>query len=1024
MGRRFNDLESGFEKYLALAYGTHIITGFSLFHSIGLESGGGNGQEGLFYSALGDGAYNEAGEGAWGICSSPGSPECSEDLLARAVYESLTNITEQEDGELEKTGGTPVTYDANAYSITWEGTHCFDIRWEATESKHTQLISILIEDTSATPSSRNGWQMNEASGSIPVCNTIVGGSFGGDVSYTFPQAFRISSDGSGNGSLQLGNGSGGWGLGTGFTYDTSKTYRIRVAIGGLDGIPVATAPVVLVSAGAPVPIFVCRVPKRVLYSGFDIPIETNVHYHPGTISFGEADPIQGVDPWFPGGLTYSATPSVGVLLPEGIDEEADGSKLAIILDTSSIADYDSSGNLISIGPSFNPARIKADALKRRGQHHRIDWDSFIHARDFNDGLLDWEAGDTTNTYISFTGVPEFVLSGNISVVDITGALSKTSEVDGYDNQALTKERILAGTTGHYEWTIGSSFPNFTDGGSVYLVDSSGVGYYGIVWGNGHYAQYANGVPVDKKDEPYPYPGTNGDVNEIGVDGSGNFYWKKNSILMSIPQGVAPAPFDKDLFVKVVLYESTASISLSEFSGKRTNTTSNNVTQVKRFEAHPAFTSPIDLGTLLDYVDLLSASDTQEAGKKIFFLTPEPRIPIHDFDEDTNVIGDIETYEIDIRLRPNRLWATFRNLDTQFLEKDSVFSLRDDLFNRVGRPIDPGAYNFAGMSASQAQRLIEYRMRIDSDNFRWCNLKGDHSSIKVLPAHVVRVISREYWVEVDESGFDDSSTEILLREGESENFRLSEMEIPFFATVWNLIDTNDPDLGQVNPKNDPDREVIQVTDVDGDILTIVRGQQGTTAKDHNTPGKIYVIGRIPKKFKVINATRDNAETTPLTRDFILQEYYPDDYRDTDHRPHQQPSSLPVPSPFDCPPIPILELEQKTTEAVGGTITKIIGTVYFGTYAYTQSAKVFVSKDGGTEEDTGLVVNPSPGTTNGMFQYTAEDVTTYSIRVQVISGAGKPCGSVTKEITLTTFISEDGTGNLIVEDGTGLFILEDQ
>jgi hypothetical protein len=631
-------------------------------------------------------------------------------------------------------------------------------------------------------------------------------------------------------------------------------------------------------------------------------------------------------------------------------------------------------------------------------------------------MLDWEAGDTTNTYISFTGVPTFNSSGNIAIVTLTGAMSKPAPVDAYDNQAITKERFLAGFSGYFRWTISAAFPTFTGGGSVYIIDSTGQTWYGIVWGNGHYAQFANGVPIDKKVEPYPYPGVSGDTNEVGVDGSGNFYWKRNGVLMSIPQGVAPAPADQDLFVKVILWESSATISSCEISGKRVNTTTNNITQVKRFEAHPAFTSPIDIGTFLDYVDLLCASDTQEAGKDIIFLVPEPRLPIHEFDEDTNVIGDIRVYETDARDRPNRLWATFRNLDTQFIEKDSTFDLRDDLFNRVGKTVDPGAYNFAAMSASQAKRLIKHRMRIDSDNFRWCDLVGDHSSIRVLPAHVVRVVSREYKVEVQSGGFNSSATSVFLESGEALDFRLPEMEIPFYATVWNFTDYS-------HPLNDPNREVIQVTAVNGltDNLTIVRAQQGTSAVNHNTVGKTYVIGRIPKRFKVINATRENAESNALTRQFVLQEYYPDDYRDTDHEPHQGSSSPPVPSPFDCPPTPVLELEQQTTEAVGGNITKILGTVHFGTYAYSQSVRVFITKDSGSEIDTGLTVSPAPGGTTGAFEWTAEEPTTYTVRIQVFSGAGKPCGSTSVDITISDFILDPLTDGFFRDPTTGSFVL---
>lgn len=45
----------------------------------------------------------------------------------------------------------------------------------------------------------------------------------------------------------------------------------------------------------------------------------------------------------------------------------------------------------------------------------------------------------------------------------------------------------------------------------------------------------------------------------------------------------------------------------------------------------------------------------------------------------------------------------------------------------------------------------------------------------------------------------------------------------------------------NPTNDPDKEIIRVTAKSGDVLTITRAQEGTSAVAHNTGGKTYKIG---------------------------------------------------------------------------------------------------------------------------------------------------------------------------------------
>lgn len=56
---------------------------------------------------------------------------------------------------------------------------------------------------------------------------------------------------------------------------------------------------------------------------------------------------------------------------------------------------------------------------------------------------------------------------------------------------------------------------------------------------------------------------------------------------------------------------------------------------------------------------------------------------------------------------------------------------------------------------------------------------------------------------------------------------------FTAVVWNFTDYPDP-------SDDPSTEVVRVSSRAGDVLTIVRGQEGTTPANHNTAGKTYRV----------------------------------------------------------------------------------------------------------------------------------------------------------------------------------------
>jgi hypothetical protein len=44
----------------------------------------------------------------------------------------------------------------------------------------------------------------------------------------------------------------------------------------------------------------------------------------------------------------------------------------------------------------------------------------------------------------------------------------------------------------------------------------------------------------------------------------------------------------------------------------------------------------------------------------------------------------------------------------------------------------------------------------------------------------------------------------------------------------------------NPANDPNVEIVRVTNISGDTLTISRAQEGTSASSKNTVGKNYSL----------------------------------------------------------------------------------------------------------------------------------------------------------------------------------------
>lgn len=79
------------------------------------------------------------------------------------------------------------------------------------------------------------------------------------------------------------------------------------------------------------------------------------------------------------------------------------------------------------------------------------------------------------------------------------------------------------------------------------------------------------------------------------------------------------------------------------------------------------------------------------------------------------------------------------------------------------------------------------------------------------------------------GYSSSDLQITVKSGGGSKFG----SVPFAATWWNATDYDDP-------ADDPFVEIVSVTGISGDILTIVRAQEGTLATAKNIYGKQYAI----------------------------------------------------------------------------------------------------------------------------------------------------------------------------------------
>lgn len=80
-----------------------------------------------------------------------------------------------------------------------------------------------------------------------------------------------------------------------------------------------------------------------------------------------------------------------------------------------------------------------------------------------------------------------------------------------------------------------------------------------------------------------------------------------------------------------------------------------------------------------------------------------------------------------------------------------------------------------------------------------------------------------------TGYNAAATSIDLSPGGGVRFPSP----PFNATWWNSSDYPDP-------ADDPNREIVRVTNIASETLTIIRAQEGTAASTKNEAGKTYKL----------------------------------------------------------------------------------------------------------------------------------------------------------------------------------------
>jgi hypothetical protein len=101
------------------------------------------------------------------------------------------------------------------------------------------------------------------------------------------------------------------------------------------------------------------------------------------------------------------------------------------------------------------------------------------------------------------------------------------------------------------------------------------------------------------------------------------------------------------------------------------------------------------------------------------------------------------------------------------------------------------------------------------------------------------------------GYATGVTTVALIGGEGSKLPDPAVDGPFNVVWWDA-------KTYADPSDDPNREIVRVTGRSADVLTVQRGQEGTTDLDHNAGGKQYKMVLAPTK-KLIDDLRSELST---------------------------------------------------------------------------------------------------------------------------------------------------------------------
>jgi chitodextrinase len=421
--------------------------------------------------------------------------------------------------------------------------------------------------------------------------------------------------------------------------------------------------------------------KALWWRGFKIP-DSDFVFHPGKLSSGPTDPIQGVDSIFDSDIPHSLTAWMRAKLPQSEIQDIDPATSAPeglygIYETLLVNNYSSSGVITDFSYSANPARIVADLFLIEGRRNpsRIDWGAW---REWADVLQEPKLVD----YSQIPNFPGFGLTAeyysgqafNTLIQTRVDAVVEFLESSGAPAYGLPPVDFSARFEGKIK-------PKYTETHTFFLTHNDG----GKLWVN-------NSLIIDQWGTTGTHSATIAlTANELYAikvewkNGSGNSEIRLEWESSTQPREVVPA--DR-LYPKPV--------------------------SQPNYEAHIEFTQPTRLDDAIRSVLALCNSTYQRVnGKYRFFSYEQLQASSFTFDESTTLYPEtVEIEPLDLAEARNVWQCTFRDLESQYLEQVATPPTIElaNLINLAGRRNEGEILDFQTMTRWQAYRLLEARAK--------------------------------------------------------------------------------------------------------------------------------------------------------------------------------------------------------------------------------------------------------------------------------------------------------------------------